>query len=181
MPTTAPAPDLRYPVGKFAFDAPISPADYPRLIAEIAAAPGAMRSAVAGLSRDQLETRYRPGGWTVKQVVHHMPDSHLNAYTRFKLALTEDEPTIKTYNEAKWAELPDSQRVPVEVSLDLLDSLHQRWVPLLRAMEVTDFQRGLRHPEHGRVLTLEQMLGLYAWHSRHHVAHITSLREREGW
>lgn len=181
MPTTAPAPDLRYPVGKFDFDAPISPADYPRLIAEIAAAPGAMRSAVAGLSRDQLETRYRPGGWTVKQVVHHMPDSHVNAYTRFKLALTEDEPTIKTYNEAKWAELPDSQRVPVEVSLDLLDSLHQRWVPLLRAMKATDFQRGLRHPEHGRVLTLEQMLGLYAWHSRHHVAHITSLREREGW
>ena len=181
MPTTVPAPDLRYPVGKFDFNAPISPADYPRLIAEIAAAPGALRSAVAGLSRDQLETHYRPGGWTVKQVVHHLPDSHLNAYTRFKLALTEDEPTIKTYNEAKWAELPDSQRVPVDVSLDLLDSLHQRWVPLLRAMEATDFQRGLRHPEHGRVLTLEQMLGLYAWHSRHHVAHITSLREREGW
>lgn len=179
--TTAAAPDLRYPVGRFNFDAPISQADYPRLIGEIAEAPGAMRSAVAGLSRDQLETRYRPGGWTVKQVVHHVPDSHLNAYTRFKLALTENEPTIKPYDEAAWAELADSQKVPIDVSLTLLESLHQRWVPLLRSMDAADFRRGLRHPEHGRVLTLEQMLGLYAWHSRHHVAHITALRQREGW
>src|SRR3954465_6111299 len=152
MTTTMEDTELRYPVGKFDFDAPISEADYPRLIGEIAAAPGALRSAVAGLARDQLETRYRPGGWTVKQLVHHVPDSHLNAYTRFKLALTEDEPTIKPYDEAKWAELPDSQKVAIEVSLDLLDNLHIRWITLLRSMDAAAFRRGLRHPEHGRVL-----------------------------
>src|SRR5688500_3484590 len=135
MTTTAQETDLRYPVGRFDWDAVPSEADSPRLIAEIAAAPGALRSAVAGLSRDQLETPYRPGGWTVKQVVHHVPDSHMNAYTRFKLALTEDEPTIKPYEEAKWAELSDSQRVPVDVSLDLLDALHLRWVSLLTNMD----------------------------------------------
>jgi uncharacterized damage-inducible protein DinB len=181
MTATATTPDLRYPVGKFDWTAPINEADYPRFIAEIAAAPGALRSAVAGLSRDQLETRYRPGGWTVKQVVHHVPDSHMNAYTRFKLGLTEDEPTIKPYEEAKWAELPDSERVPVDVSLDLLDSLHQRWVSLLRAMDAADFNRAVRHPEHDRLMTLAHLLALYAWHSRHHVAHITELRKREGW
>ena len=181
MTATAQMADLQYPVGKFDLNTPVSEADYPRFIAEIAEAPGALRSAVAGLSRDQLETRYRPGGWTVKQVVHHVPDSHLNAYCRFKLALTEDEPTIKPYDQEKWAELPDSQQVPIDVSLDLLDSLHQRWVALLRSMDTADFNRGLRHPEHGRVLTLAQMLGLYAWHGRHHVGHITSLRKREGW
>ena len=181
MTTSAQSADLRYPVGRFDFNAPIAESDHPRLIAEIAATPGALRSAVAGLSRDQLETPYRPGGWTVKQVVHHVPDSHMNAYNRFKLALTEDEPTIKPYDEAKWAELPDSLRVPVEVSLDLLDNLHVRWLALLRSMDAAMFRRGLRHPEHGKVLTLQQMLGLYAWHGRHHVAHITALKEREGW
>jgi uncharacterized damage-inducible protein DinB len=181
MTSTVTEMELRYPVGKFDFEAPINAADYSKLIAAIAETPVALRSAVAGLSRDQLETRYRPGGWTVKQVVHHVPDSHLNAYTRFKLALTENEPTIKTYDEAAWAELPDSRKVPTEVSLDLLDALHLRWVSLLRSMDAADFDRGLRHPEHGRVLTLKQMLGLYAWHGRHHVAHITSLRTREGW
>jgi uncharacterized damage-inducible protein DinB len=181
MTTTAQETDLRYPVGKFDWDAPSIEADRPGLIAEIAETPGALRSAVTGLSRDQLETRYRPGGWTVKQVVHHVPDSHLNAYTRFKLALTESEPTIKPYDEAAWAELPDSQKVSIDVSLDLLDSLHARWVTLLRSMDAADFRRGLRHPEHGRVLTLGQLLGLYAWHGRHHVAHITTLRKREGW
>jgi uncharacterized damage-inducible protein DinB len=181
MTATSSAPDLRYPIGKFSWDKPISEADYPRLIEEIAAAPGALRSAVAGLSRDQLETRYRPGGWTVKQLVHHVPDSHLNAYVRFKLALTEDEPTIKPYNEAKWAELPDSQRVPIDVSLDLLDALHLRWVALLRGMDAADFNRGFRHPELDRTLTLAQLLALYAWHGRHHVGHIMALRTREGW
>jgi hypothetical protein len=181
MTITATETELRYPVGKFDFDAPINDADYPKLITAIAEAPVALRSAVAGLTRDQLETRYRPGGWTVKQVVHHVPDSHLNAYTRFKLALTENEPTIKTYDEAAWAELPDSRKVPMEVSLDLLDALHLRWVALLRSMDTADFNRGLRHPEHGRVLTLRLMLGLYAWHGRHHVAHITSLKKRESW
>jgi len=181
MTTTAQETDLRYPVGRFDWDAVPSEADRPRLIAEIAETPGALRSAVSGLSRDQLETRYRPGGWTVKQVVHHVPDSHLNAYTRFKLALTEDEPTIKPYDEAAWAELPDSQKVPIDVSLSLLDSLHVRWVTLLRSMDPAGFRRALRHPEHNRVLTLDQMLALYAWHGRHHVAHITGLRKREGW
>ena len=173
--------DLKYPVGKFDFDAPIAEADHARLIDEIAATPAALRAAVTGLSRDQLETRYRPGGWTVKQVVHHVPDSHMNAYSRFKLALTEDEPTIKPYDEAKWAELPDSQKVAAEVSLRLVEAIHERWVPLLRSMDSADFRRGFRHPDHGRVLTLQQVLGLYAWHGRHHVAHITTLRDREGW
>jgi len=173
--------DLKYPVGEFDFDAPIAEADHARLIDEIAATPAALRAAVTGLSRDQLETRYRPGGWTVKQVVHHVPDSHMNAYSRFKLALTEDEPTIKPYDEAKWAELPDSQKVAAEVSLRLVEAIHERWVPLLRSMDSADFRRGFRHPDHGRVLTLQQVLGMYAWHGRHHVAHITTLRDREGW
>ena len=181
MTATAPAADLRYPVGKFNWDAPINESDHALLIATIAETPGALRSAVAGLARDQLETPYRTGGWTVKQVVHHVPDSHLNAYTRFKLALTENEPTIKPYDEAAWAELADSRRVPIEVSLELLDALHLRWVTVLRSMDAADFQRGLVHPEKKGVVTLQQMLGLYAWHGRHHVAHITSLRKREGW
>ena len=181
MATTAHETDLRYPVGRFDWDAPIAEADQPKLIAIIAETPGNLRKAVAGLSRDQLETRYRPGGWTVKQVVHHVPESHMNAYCRFKLALTEDEPTIKPYNEAAWAETPDTRRVPIEVSLDLLDALHLRWVALLRSMEPSDFRRGFRHPEHGRIMTLDQTLAMYAWHGRHHVAHITSLRKREGW
>jgi uncharacterized damage-inducible protein DinB len=181
MTTTAQETDLRFPVGKFDWNASVNEAEYPKLIAAIAETPPALRSAVAGLSRDQLETSYRPGGWTVKQVVHHLPDSHLNAYTRFKLALTEDVPTIKPYDEAAWAELPDSQKVPIDVSLNLLEALHVRWVTLLRSMSGADFRRRLRHPEHDRELTLGQMLGLYAWHGRHHVAHITALRKREGW
>src|SRR5580765_5180234 len=157
MTTTAYETDLRYPVGKFDWEAPVSETEHPRLIAEIAETPGALRAAIAGLSPDKLETRYRPGGWTVKQVVHHVPDSHLNAYTRFKLALTENEPTIKPYDEAAWAELADSQKVPIDVSLGLLDALHVRWVALLRSMNASDFDRGFRHPEHGRVLSLKQL------------------------
>jgi len=181
MTTTARETDLRYPVGRFSWDTPISDSDLPVLIAAIAEAPGALRAAVAGLTREQLDTPYRPDGWTVKQVAHHVPDSHMNAYVRFKLALTEAEPTIKTYEEAAWAELADSRRVPIEVSLDLLDALHLRWVALLRSMGPADFARTLVHPEHGKVFALKQMLGLYAWHGRHHVAHITALRKREDW
>ncbi len=173
--------DLRYPVGKFSWDAPEPSAeDRKRLIAEIAEAPSKLRAAVAGLTPQQLETPYRAGGWTVKQVTHHVPDSHMNAYVRFKLALTEDMPTIKPYLEDRWAALADSKLTQVETSLDLLDSLHQRWVQLMRSMGDADFARKFRHPEFGE-MTLAKTLALYAWHGRHHAAHITALRGRMGW
>jgi hypothetical protein len=174
--------DLRYPIGKFEWPTgEITAQQRDAWIAELVRLPDAMRGAVAGLAPAQLETPYRPGGWTVRQVVHHVPDSHLNAYTRFKLALTEEEPTIKPYAEDRWAELGDTFATPVEVSLTLLAALHERWVALLRTLEPAEFRRGFRHPEHGRILSLESALALYAWHCRHHVAHITRLREREGW
>ncbi len=148
---------------------------------DIAAAPAQLRAAVAGLTPAQLDTPYRDDGWTVRQVVHHLPDSHLNAYTRIKLALTEDEPTIKPYEEARWAELPDARGGEIEPSLSLLESLHQRWLMLLRQLSSSDFDRRFRHPEHGRIFGLNEVLAMYAWHGRHHVAHITSLRQRMGW
>ena len=133
-----------------------------------------------GLSQEKLNTPYRPGGWTVRQVVHHLPDSHLNSYVRFKLALTEDEPTIKPYYEDRWAELQEAKTAPIELSLALLDSLHKRWVLMLRSMKSEDWKRTFRHPDLG-VVSLEKNVALYSWHGRHHVAHITSLRERMGW
>jgi hypothetical protein len=139
-----------------------------------------MRAAVQGLSPQQLDTRYRPQGWTVRQVVHHVPDSHMNAYIRFKLALTETEPTIKPYEQQLWAELADSRETPVENSLILLKCLHQRWVLLLKSISDAGWQRTFRHPELG-IVRLDTNLALYAWHGRHHVAHITGLRERMGW
>ena len=172
--------DLAYPIGKFTWSGPGSDEDRARRIAEIAAAPAALRAAVAGLSDAQLETPYRPGGWTVRQVAHHVPDSHLNAYVRFKLAVTEDAPTIKPYDEAAWAELPDVRSVPVQASLDLLARLHERWVAFLSALSERDWTRTFRHPELG-IVPLEKNLALYAWHGRHHVAHVTALRERMGW
>jgi len=172
--------DLRYPIGKAAMARELTADARRALIARVEAAPGRLRAAVAGLDAAQLDTPYRPGGWTVRQVVHHVPDSHLNAYLRCKWALTEDAPTIKTYEEGLWAELPDSRTVPVEVSLALLDSLHHRWVGLLRGMSAEDFQRTLRHPDHG-LITLDQILGLYAWHGDHHTAHVAGLRERMSW
>jgi DinB family protein len=172
--------DLRYPVGKFHFDPNVTPAMRRTCIAQIRDAPAAMRAAAGGLSDSQLDTPYRPEGWTVRQVVHHVPDSHLNAYCRFKLALTEDNPQIKPYDEGAWAKLEDTRRTPVETSLALLESLHQRWVTLLESMNDRDFGRRLRHPEAGEK-TIDWLLQLYAWHGRHHVAHITSLRQREGW
>lgn len=172
--------DLRYPIGPFNLKETTADDDIRRAIDEIAEAPANLRAAVAGLSAEQLGTPYRPGGWTVRQVVHHLPDSHLNNYCRFKLALTEDEPTIKPYLEDRWAELEDSRSTPVEVSLALMESLHQRWVVLLKSLEPAHFQRAFRHPEIG-VVTLAQSACLYAWHGRHHVAHITSLQERMGW
>ena len=172
--------DLQYPVGRFEWPAAVSPEDRRRYIDEIEQTPKNMRVAVTGLSDQQLDTPYRPQGWTVRQVVHHLPDSHLNSYLRFRLALTEDEPTIKPYDEARWAELVDARTAPVELSLTLLDSLHKRWVLLLRSLSAADCSRKFLHPEIGEV-TLEKNLALYAWHGRHHVAHITSLRQRLGW
>jgi len=172
--------DLRYPIGKFSFEGSNSEDERVRLIDQIAAAPARLREAIDGLSPEQLDTPYRPEGWTVRQLVHHVPDSHLNSYARFKLALTEDEPTIKDYREDRWAELADARSGPVETSLALLDSLHKRWVTMLRSMSPNQFERSFRHPELGLV-SLGRNLSLYAWHGKHHVAHITSLRERMGW
>ncbi|HET9039861.1 MAG TPA: putative metal-dependent hydrolase [Gemmatimonadales bacterium] len=173
--------DLRYPIGKFAYDGAMTDARRAACVARISAAPAALRAAVAGLSDAQLDTPYRPDGWTVRQVVHHVPDSHLNAYVRMRLALTEDVPTIKPYEEARWAELPDARTLPVEVSLALLEALHVRWTALLRTFGAVEGARQLRHPEHGRLMTIDELLALYAWHGEHHVAHVTSLRDRSGW
>ena len=172
--------DLRYPIGKFSYQGPPTSSQRQELLHHIEQAPSRLRAAVTGLSEEQLDTPYRPDGWTVRQVVHHVPDSHLNAYTRFKLALTEEEPTIKPYAEDRWARLGDTQATPVVVSLTLLDSLHDRWVRLLRSLQDEDWKRTFRHPELGAV-SLEKNLAIYAWHGRHHVAHITALRERNGW
>jgi hypothetical protein len=172
--------DLRYPIGKFDANIPITPNQRPALIKEIAEAPAQLRAALSGLTNQQLDTPYRPEGWTVRQVVHHLPDSHINAYVRWRLALTETEPLIKPYNETLWAELPDAKTAPVESSVQLLESLHERWVILLRSLKPEDFLKTYRHPEYG-VRNLDYLLGIYAWHGRHHVAHITSLRERMGW
>jgi len=172
--------DPRYPIGTFSFIGPTDEVQRRQLIDSIAQAPVALRSAVAGLNPQQIETPYREGGWTVRQVVHHVPESHMNAYIRFKLALTEDEPTIKPYMEDRWARTQDVEATPLEVSLALLDSLHDRWVRLLRSLKSDDWKRTFRHPEMGTV-SLEKNLALYAWHGRHHVAHVTELRKRMGW
>lgn len=172
--------ELRFPIGRFSPVRPLSPEAREAAIAAIAAAPVALRAAVAGLDDRQLDTPYRPGGWTVRQVVHHVPDSHMNACVRFRKALTEDAPEVVAYDEAAWAELRDASGLPIEVSLALLDALHERWVVLLRSLGESEWQRAFRHPEHG-LITLETNLQLYAWHGRHHVSHITSLRKRMDW
>ena len=172
--------DLRYPVGKFDFPISVSTQELTTFINHIAETPARMRAAIAGLSESQLDTPYRPGGWTIRQVAHHVPDSHMNSYVRFRLALTEDEPVIKPYEEARWAELSDARGMPVEPSLVLLESLHARWVPLLRSLSDADWKRNFRHPELGLV-SLENNAALYAWHGRHHVSHITGVRQRMGW
>ena len=172
--------DPRFPTGRFQFDPAVTADTRRAAIAAIRDAPAALRAAVRGLDDARLNTPYRDGGWTVRQVVHHVPESHMNAFTRFKLALTEDNPTIKPYNENAWANLDDVARAPVEASLTLLEALHSRWVTLLEVMTPQDFLRPLVHPDMGP-LTLDFMLQLYAWHGRHHAAHITELRSREGW
>jgi len=172
--------DSRYPIGQFKWTGFQSPNQRLSAIQDIAAAPSKMRGAVAGLTNVQLDTPYRDGGWTVRQVVHHVPDSHMNSYIRFKLALTEHEPTIKPYDEQIWANLLDARTAPVDPSLELLEGLHQRWAILLRSLTEDDVQRKFFHPELGTV-TVDQYIALYAWHGKHHVAHITSIRERNGW
>ena len=172
-------PDPRYPIGPFTHH-PGSAADHAAWIDDIAALPARLREAVAGLDEAQLDTPYRPGGWTVRQVVHHLADSHINSYVRFRLALTESNPTIKPYEERVWAALPDARSADVAVSLTLLDALHARWVQLLRSLHEPDFAKTIHHPEAG-TLDLDCLTAMYAWHSRHHVAHVTELRKREGW
>jgi DinB family protein len=179
MAVEAAAVDLRYPIGKLERVSVLTPEERRIAIEQIAQTPGLLAAAVAGLTAEQLDTPYRDGGWTVRQLVHHLADSHMNAYVRFKLALTEQEPTIKPYDEKLWAETPDS-KAPVEISIALLTALHQRWVPLLRGMKPEGFARTLRHPEIG-IVTLDGNLRIYSWHGRHHVAHVTALRARKGW
>jgi hypothetical protein len=174
--------DPRYPIGRFERPTTsLTAAQRAAAIDTIAKAPAELRAAVRGLNDSQLDTPYRDGGWTVRQVVHHVPDSHLNAYVRFKLALTEDTPTIKPYDEAKWAELEDGRSALVDESLTLLESLHLRWVYLLRRMQPADFSRVLTHPDWKGPMSLDVLLALYSWHSRHHVAHITELKKKKKW
>lgn len=172
--------DLRYPTGKFAPPAQPTKESRQQAIELIAETPGLLRDAVEGLDEDQLDTPYRDGGWTLRQVVHHVPDSHLNAYIRLKMALTEPVPVIKPYDEAAWANLADTTAVPIDVSLNLLDAVHRRWVALLGAMKDDDFRREYVHPDTGRHV-LDYLLAMYAWHGPHHVAQITTTRARMGW
>jgi uncharacterized damage-inducible protein DinB len=172
--------DLRYPIGKFQPKPQLTDDERQALMRQLAEAPAKLRQSVSGLMEEQLDTPYRPEGWTVRQVVHHLPDSHFNAYVRMKLAMTEQQPTIKPYEQQLWAELSDAKTAPIELSLTLLESLHKRWVLFLQSLKSSDFARTLNHPESG-VMNLDRILQLYAWHGRHHTAQITSLRERMGW
>jgi uncharacterized damage-inducible protein DinB len=172
--------DPRYPIGRFQFSGATDENQRAQLIKDIEQAPKTLRNAISGLSPQQIETPYRDGGWTVRQVIHHVPESHMNAYIRFKLALTEDAPTIRTYMEDLWAKTTEVQTTPLEVSLTLLDSLHDRWVRLLRGLQPEDWKRTFVHPELGTV-SLEKNLAIYAWHGKHHTAHITELSKRMGW
>jgi uncharacterized damage-inducible protein DinB len=174
------AVNVQYPIGKFTWKGPATFAQREHWIREIEETPARLRAAAAGLSDARLDTPYRESGWTVRQVVHHLADSHLNAYVRFRLALTEDEPTVKPYDQSRWANLEDARTAPIGPSLSLLESLHFRWVLLLKSMGADDFGRAFNHPENGR-MTLDQNLAMYAWHGRHHIGHITSVAERLGW
>ena len=172
--------DPRYPIGKFDQSITVTIKMRNDFIKTIEALPLQLRMEVENLSQKQLDTPYRDGGWTIRQVVHHLPDSHINCYVRFKLALTEDNPQIKTYEEHLWAELQDSFKTPIDVSLSLLESLHKRWAILLRSLTDEQFEKTFQHPEWGNI-TLSKTLALYAWHSKHHLAHITELKKKMGW
>ncbi len=172
--------DLRYPIGKFSKPSVIDSSQRIQSVKQIEIAPAALRLAVEHLSDSQLDTPYRNGGWTIRQVVHHLPDSHVNAYVRFKLALTEDLPIIKPYDEALWAQIPEAVHAPVAISLDLLDALHRRWIACIRELSERQFDREFRHLELGD-MNLNEQLAYYAWHGRHHIAQITGLKQRMGW
>jgi uncharacterized damage-inducible protein DinB len=172
--------DPRYPVGRLERASSLSPDARAAGIDTIAELPAKLRAAVSGLDDAQLDTPYRDGGWTVRQLVHHVADSHMHAFARTRFALAQDNPTISAYDEAAWAELPDSRTMPAELSLTLLDALHQRWAHTLRAAPAESFARTIQHPENG-TMTVDALVNMYAWHSRHHTAHVTSLRERMGW
>lgn len=172
--------DLRYPIGQYE-PKPYSEELKEEWLADIRFLPQALEHAVTNLNEEQLQTPYREGGWTVHQVVHHVADSHINAYCRFKLGYTEENPTIRPYDENLWAGTSDVQNLPVNLSITLLFALHSRWCEFLKSFTEADFQRTVFHPEHKKELTLWVLLGMYAWHSRHHVAHINALRERKGW
>lgn len=171
--------DLRFPIGTFV-PQPDAPEQREAAVAALEQLPSHLRAAVAGLSEAQLDTPYRPDGWTVRQLVHHIADSHMNALIRFKLALTEDNPTVKPYDEKAWALLPDA-RLPIAVSLPLIDAVHARMVAILRPVTSADAARSVFHPEHQKTMSVGFLMQMYAWHGRHHVAHITALRQREGW
>lgn len=179
MTPTSEAPDLRYPIGKRVPRTSFTTESRATAIQTIADTPARLSKAVSGLTESHLDTPYRPGGWTVRQVVHHVADSHMNAYVRTRLALTEDNPPVKPYDEAKWAELPDSTTLPIEGSLQIIAALHARWVHLLRALPPEQLSRTMHHPEHGS-LSLDALLEIYAWHGPHHTAHVTELRKRSG-
>jgi hypothetical protein len=173
--------DLRYPIGRFDSTQAVTEDGLARAIDEMSRAPAALVEAVGGLTPEQMETPHRPDGWCPRQIAHHIPDSHMNGYVRMKLALTEDAPTIKAYEEDLWAELADTRVTPVAHSLALLEALHARWVALARALGPAEWKRPFRHPESGKLVPLDVHVSLYAWHGRHHVAQITSLRDRMGW
>lgn len=172
--------ELRYPVGPCEWSAEVTAEERRQHLRDIAELPAKLRGAVAGLAPQHLDIPYREGGWTIRQIVHHIPDSHMNSYVRFKLALTEDQPTIKPYDERLWAEIPEARLAPIEISLDMVDALHRRWSLMLDNMTDADFERSILHPEIG-ALKLKSLVAGYGWHCRHHVAQIVATRRRRGW
>jgi hypothetical protein len=179
MPTTLDT--LKFPIGKFNKPVVILEENITHWIEQIETFPQRLKAEVKDLSKEQLDTVYRPDGWTIRQVVHHCADSHMNSYTRFKLALTEDKPIIKPYYEERWAELADARSGPIDFSLQLLEGLHARWTIVLKSLTKEDLKRSFIHPEHGKELFLSENIGVYAWHCNHHLAHITELKKRNGW